>query len=99
MVANADDPAAGGALRTTATDSVDAGLRRIADVSRHMIDSETSPVALRVLPRAPRDQLVHIYGFARFVDDVGDTARGDRAALLDAVDADIRALPAGGARL
>jgi squalene synthase HpnC len=35
------------------------------------------------------------YAYARFVDDVGDEASGDRLALLDAVDADVRALAGG----
>jgi len=101
MTANADHLAAGAALRTTAPDSADAEaeLRRIAAVSRDKISSENFPVALRVLPRRPREQLVRVYAFARFVDDVGDAARGDRLALLDAVDADITALSAGTARL
>ena len=101
MVANADDSAAGAALHTTATDSVGAlaELRRVAAVSQRKITSENFPVALRVLPRSPREQLVRVYAFARFVDDVGDTARGDRLALLDAIDADIDALPTGTAGL
>jgi squalene synthase HpnC len=42
------------------------------------------------------------YSFARFVDDVGDEAPGepgDRLALLDVIDADVRALPSGTAVL
>lgn len=74
-------------------------LTRIAVTSRAKITSENFPVALRVLPRRPRDLLSRAYAFARFVDDVGDTAAGDRLALLDAVADDVRALPGGGARL
>src|SRR3954454_6096802 len=61
--------------------------------------AENFPVALRVLPRRPRRHLLRVYTFARFVDDVGDTAPGDRLALLDLVADDVRALAAGRATL
>ena len=61
--------------------------------------AENFPVALRILPRRARENLMHTYRYARFVDDVGDAAVGDRLALLDAVEADVRALWTGGARL
>jgi squalene synthase HpnC len=44
---------------------------------------ENFPVALRLLPRDLRTNLMAIYGFARFTDDIGDEAEGDRLALLD----------------
>ncbi len=44
---------------------------------------ENFPVALRLLPREVRSSLMAIYGFARFTDDIGDEAEGDRLALLD----------------
>src|SRR5271170_2124334 len=44
---------------------------------------ENFPVALRLLPRGVRTNLMAIYGFARFTDDIGDEAEGDRLALLD----------------
>jgi squalene synthase HpnC len=44
---------------------------------------ENFPVALRLLPRDVRTSLMAIYGFARFTDDIGDEAEGDRLALLD----------------
>ena len=44
---------------------------------------ENFPVALRLLPRDVRANLMAIYGFARFTDDIGDEAEGDRLALLD----------------
>ena len=69
-------------------------LAEVAGRSAAQMGAENFPVALRVLPRRPRDLLARVYGFARFVDDVGDEAPGDRAALLDLVDADIRALAA-----
>jgi squalene synthase HpnC len=64
------------------------------------VDSQRSgenfPVALRLLPKAARRHLQSIYGYARFVDDLGDEAPGDRLRLLDAVDADLDRLYAGG---
>ena len=52
-------------------------------------DAENFPVAPRWLPRGLRDDLLAIYGFARFVDEAGDTAPGDRLALLDEIEADL----------
>ncbi|MBI4171463.1 MAG: squalene synthase HpnC [Actinobacteria bacterium] len=51
---------------------------------------ENFPVALRVLPRQTRRRLEAVYGFARLVDDAGDVASGDRLALLDWIEADVR---------
>lgn len=100
MEANAENSAAGSALRPASPVGAEiAGeLRRVATSSRPKINSENFPVALRLLPREARDRLLRVYEFARFVDDVGDTAVGDRLALLDAVDADIAALRNGVAR-
>jgi squalene synthase HpnC len=50
---------------------------------------ENFPVALFVLPRGIRRHLRAVYGFARLVDDAGDEAPGDRAALLDAIETDL----------
>jgi squalene synthase HpnC len=47
------------------------------------VASENFPVALRVLPRAVRDDLLAVYGFARLTDDIGDRYSGDRLAALD----------------
>jgi squalene synthase HpnC len=47
---------------------------------------ENFPVASRLLPRDIRSQLMAIYAFARFTDDIGDEAEGDRLALLDWLD-------------
>ena len=74
-------------------------LERLAAASAAQAGSENFPVALRVLPKDPRDKLMRAYAFARFVDDVGDEAPGDRLALLDVIDADVRALPSGTAVL
>jgi squalene synthase HpnC len=74
-------------------------LHRIATDALDQHRTENFPVALRFLPRRVREQLLQVYAFARFVDDIGDRAAGDRSALLDLVDADIRKLPAGQAEL
>ncbi|MBP2704031.1 squalene synthase HpnC [Microbispora sp. RL4-1S] len=59
---------------------------------------ENFPVASRLLPRPVRRHLLAVYGYARYVDDVGDEAEpADRPALLDAVDADLDRLYAGAA--
>jgi squalene synthase HpnC len=57
--------------------------------------AENFPVALRVLPRDRRAQLLAIYGFARLVDDTGDEATGDRLALLDELEAELDRALAG----
>src|SRR5690348_7039477 len=83
-------------------DGVDAVLEGVAARSAGQIGAENFPVALRVLPKGPRGQLARVYGFARFVDDVGDEAPGsaaERLRLLDLVERDVRALPDGAARL
>src|SRR5436305_14405734 len=51
--------------------------------------AENFPVALRLLPRRLRADLIAVYGFARVVDDLGDGAPGDRAALLEALRAEV----------
>jgi squalene synthase HpnC len=70
-------------------------LGNIASRSAEQMRSENFPVALRLLPRRPRNYLTRVYAFARFVDDVGDTAPGDRMALLDMIDAQVRGLGVG----
>ena len=60
--------------------------------------SENFPVALWFLPKQLRADLMAIYGYARFVDDIGDetAAPSDvRLAMLDLVDADVTTLFAG----
>jgi squalene synthase HpnC len=74
-------------------------LDQLAAGTRTQMGAENFPVALRLVPRAPRAYLMHLYDFARFVDDVGDTATGDRLALLDLVEADVHAIGAGTATL
>lgn len=68
-------------------------LRRVAAGSLAQMAGENFPVALRLLPKRPRAALTKVYAYARFVDDVGDEANGDRLALLDVVDREVRALP------
>lgn len=51
--------------------------------------AENFPVALRLLPRKLRADLIAVYGVARVVDDLGDEAAGDRVALLEAFRADL----------
>ncbi len=41
--------------------------------------SENFPVASRVLPRGARAHLLAVYGFARLVDELGDSATGERS--------------------
>jgi squalene synthase HpnC len=50
---------------------------------------ENFPVASRVLPRRVRAHLLRLYGFARLVDELGDSACGDRLAALDELERDL----------
>jgi squalene synthase HpnC len=50
---------------------------------------ENFPVAIGLVGRRRKQALLAIYGVARLIDDVGDEAPGDRAALLDWVDAEL----------
>jgi squalene synthase HpnC len=61
---------------------------------------ENFPVALRALPARLRRHLYALYGYARFVDDVGDepipgVVAADRLAALDLIEAQVRDLYAG----
>ena len=71
-------------------------LTRTAADAASVRGAENFPVALRVLPRGPRRDLTALYAYARWVDDLGDRAAGDRPALLAAVDRDLDRLAAGG---
>lgn len=51
--------------------------------------TENFTVASRFLPRDVRRHFLAIYGYARFVDDVGDRVGGDRDRQLDWVEAEI----------
>ncbi len=58
--------------------------------------AENFPVALRILPRARRLELMAVYAFARTTDDIGDRApAGSRMRLLDELDADVCRLGSG----
>ncbi|HMD52004.1 MAG TPA: squalene synthase HpnC [Solirubrobacteraceae bacterium] len=46
-------------------------------------ETENFPVASRLLGRRERGHLLAIYGFARLVDELGDSFAGDRLAALD----------------
>ena len=76
-----------------------AELERIAAAALDKINTENFPVAMRVLPARARDHLRRAYTYARFVDDVGDRAAGDRLALLDVVDQDVQQLAGGAPKL
>jgi squalene synthase HpnC len=67
-------------------------LADVADRSAAQISAENFPVAMRMIPKGPRAQLIKLYAFARFVDDVGDEAPGDRTALLALIEQDVRGL-------
>jgi squalene synthase HpnC len=48
--------------------------------------TENFPVASRLLPRAQRDHLLAVYGFARLVDELGDATDSSSAERLAALD-------------
>jgi squalene synthase HpnC len=50
---------------------------------------ENFSVASRLLPRREREDLLAIYGFARLVDELGDSAPGDRVAALEWLEAEL----------
>jgi len=58
-------------------------------------ESENFPVASRVLPRRVRSHLLAIYGFARLVDELGDSAPGDRLGALDWLEGELDRAYAG----
>src|ERR1700716_1299125 len=74
-------------------------LSAIAAASLGQHGSENFPVALRVVPRRPRGHLLRIYTFARFGDGGGDEAPGNRLALLDMMEEDVRTLRTGRPKL
>jgi len=54
---------------------------------------ENFPVASLLAPRWARPHLRAVYGFARLVDNLGDEAEGDRAALLDELERELDGAP------
>jgi len=57
--------------------------------------TENFPVASLLLGRRERDHLLAIYGFARLVDELGDTHPGEREAALDWLEHELDAAFAG----
>jgi squalene synthase HpnC len=53
------------------------------------VGGENFTVASRLLPPLSRGHLLAFYGYARFVDQIGDAYGGDRLAALDWVDAQL----------
>jgi len=60
--------------------------------------TENFPVASRLLRAAEREHLLAVYGFARLVDELGDSAPGDRLAALEWLSGELEAAFAGTAR-
>jgi squalene synthase HpnC len=58
---------------------------------------ENFPVGSRVLARRQRAHLLAVYGFARLVDELGDSAPGDRLAALDWLEGELAAAYEGNA--
>lgn len=56
---------------------------------------ENFPVAMAVLPIRVRSHLLATYRYARYVDDLGDEAPGDRVAALEGIADAVRQLYAG----
>lgn len=56
--------------------------------------TENFPVALRILPARYRHALLAVYDVARYIDQLGDAAPGDRVAALQAFRADLDTLRA-----
>lgn len=63
------------------TESASPGFR--SDEVMQKANVENFAVASRLVPRRYREHLLAMYGFARFVDDIGDLSSGDRTAQLD----------------
>ncbi|WP_228046653.1 squalene synthase HpnC [Saccharopolyspora montiporae] len=61
--------------------------------------SENFPVASRLLPDGVRRHLRSLYGYFRVVDYAGDEAPGNRDALLDLLDTDLKRAYQGTARI
>ncbi len=74
----------------------DGGIARRDRALRRKQRAENFPVALWLLPRQLRADLVAVYDVARVVDDLGDQAAGDRTALLTGFGRDLAAVWDGG---
>jgi squalene synthase HpnC len=53
--------------------------------------TENFPVASRLLPARERRHLLAVYGFARLVDELGDSGAGERLAALDWIEQELDA--------
>jgi len=87
-------------VRTTADApgrAAPAGAPAAADVLARS-RAENFPVASWVLGRRARSDLMSIYGFARLVDELGDSLEGDRGAALDWAEQELDGAFAGRAR-
>lgn len=69
------------AERSTGQASLKEAYRYCARLARSHY--ENFPIATLLIPRRLRKHVFAVYAFARYVDDLGDEARGDRSALLD----------------
>jgi squalene synthase HpnC len=70
--------------------AIQATAEQIGAAAGAQASGENFPVALRLLPARYRRHLQAVYGYARAVDDMGDEAPpGERAALLDDLEADL----------
>lgn len=77
----------------------DAGSAAVPEALADKAAGENFPVALRLLPRRKRQQLMAVYWFARVTDDIGDCGPpADRLRLLDELEADLGRLADGTAR-
>jgi squalene synthase HpnC len=86
---------------TTSTDPWTAarapGVGGTVGVVMDQAGSENFPVASVLLPRRIRRHLLAVYGYARFIDDVGDESDGDRSRSLDDAERELDAAMAGAA--
>lgn len=55
--------------------------------------TENFPVASVLFSRTLRPKIAAVYAAARLIDEAGDTAPGDRAAVLDLLETELRRLP------
>jgi phytoene synthase len=60
-----------------------------ADAVMARARTENFPVASRLLPSRARSHLLALYGFARLVDELGDSVGGDRLQALDWLQAEL----------
>jgi squalene synthase HpnC len=75
----------------------EASLLEAPELAAARIDARASgenfPVTSLLAPRWARPHLRAVYGFARFVDNLGDEAAGDRSALLDELERELEGPP------